>query len=177
VAALADAIEAHRARAREPLAARDRAANQVRRALAALAARRAAEDSDWDSLVGSVADRSIDPLTAAEILLGHAGAGLNAATIALRSGSKGAIVIGILQEAGVADRDDRDVMVGLAALHDAATRVGLDPAVEFARAADGLPGERGDLVRAFGKRSDVTLERFGWRLVDLPDGPAYRLTL
>lgn len=68
VTALADAIEAHRSRARSPLEARERAANQVRRALADLAARRAAESPDWTSTVDAVAARELDPFTAAERL-------------------------------------------------------------------------------------------------------------
>ncbi|MDQ4036421.1 MAG: methylmalonyl Co-A mutase-associated GTPase MeaB, partial [Chloroflexota bacterium] len=69
VAALADAIEAHRSQARTPIEARERAANQLRRALAALAAERAAESADWESTLDAVAERSLDPLTAAERLL------------------------------------------------------------------------------------------------------------
>ena len=69
VAALADAIEAHRTQARGPIAARERAASQVRRALAELAARRAAASDDWEATLGAVADRELDPLTAAERLL------------------------------------------------------------------------------------------------------------
>ena len=69
VPALADAIEAHRAVAREPLAARERAANQVRRALADLAAQRAAASGRWEATLDAVADRELDPLTAAEQLL------------------------------------------------------------------------------------------------------------
>ncbi len=69
VAELADAIDAHRSAAREPMAARDRAAHQVRRALADLAARRAAAGSGWDETVQAVADRELDPMTAAERLL------------------------------------------------------------------------------------------------------------
>ena len=49
VAALADAVEAHRSAARTPLEARERAANQVRRALAELGVRRAAEAPQWDA--------------------------------------------------------------------------------------------------------------------------------
>jgi LAO/AO transport system kinase len=70
VVALADEVEAHRAAAREPLAARERAASQVRRALSDLAAQRAAAASGWDAAVQAVADRELDPLTAAERLLG-----------------------------------------------------------------------------------------------------------
>ena len=69
VAALADAIDAHRAVARQPLAARERAESQVRRALAALSAERAAAAAAWADTVQAVADRRLDPLTAAEGLL------------------------------------------------------------------------------------------------------------
>jgi len=70
VTELVDAIDAHRSAARTPLAARERAANQVRRALADRAADRAAASADWDEVVRGVADREIDPLTAADRLLG-----------------------------------------------------------------------------------------------------------
>ncbi len=70
VAELADAIDAHRSAAREPLAARERAASQVRRALADLGATRAAASPAWEATVAAVAERSLDPLTAAERLLG-----------------------------------------------------------------------------------------------------------
>lgn len=69
VAELADAIDAHRSVAREPIAARDRAAHQVRRALADLAARRAIDHPRWEEAVAAVADRTLDPLTAARRLL------------------------------------------------------------------------------------------------------------
>lgn len=69
VAALADAIEAHRTHARLPMAARDRAAHQVRRALADLAAKRAGESTTWDETLDAVAARELDPMTAAERLL------------------------------------------------------------------------------------------------------------
>jgi LAO/AO transport system kinase len=69
VAALIEAIEAHRAVAREPMAARDRAAHQLRRALADLAAKRASDAPAWDETVDAVAARDLDPMTAAERLL------------------------------------------------------------------------------------------------------------
>jgi len=68
VAALADAVDAHRSQAREPLAARERASSQVRRALADLASERAGADPRWEETVGAVARRDLDPLTAAERL-------------------------------------------------------------------------------------------------------------
>lgn len=70
VSALADAIEAHRSVAREPLAARERAAHQVRRALADLASSRAADDPAWEATLQAVAGHELDPVTAAERLLG-----------------------------------------------------------------------------------------------------------
>jgi LAO/AO transport system kinase len=70
VAALADAVEAHRDAARSPELAFERAANQVRRALAALATGRAEAQPVWKETVAAVADRDLDPLTAAERLSG-----------------------------------------------------------------------------------------------------------
>jgi LAO/AO transport system kinase len=69
VTVLADAIEAHRSSARSPVEARERAANQVRRALADLSAQRAAADASWDETLRAVAERELDPMTAAERLL------------------------------------------------------------------------------------------------------------
>ena len=76
VTALADAIEAHRSIAREPLAARERAVNQVRRAMTDLAVRRAEVSKRWDPTLDAVASRDLDPFTAAERMLddaSHAG--------------------------------------------------------------------------------------------------------
>jgi GTPase len=69
IAELADAVDAHRDAARTPERTRERAAHQVRRALAALAAQRAAATDDWETVIGEVAERRLDPLTAAERLL------------------------------------------------------------------------------------------------------------
>ena len=69
VAALAAAIDAHRSAAREPLAALERAENQLRRALAELAGERAAASPSWAETAQAVAERRLDPLTAAERLL------------------------------------------------------------------------------------------------------------
>ena len=69
VPALADAIDAHRATAREPMAVRDRATHQVRRALADVAAQRAIGRAAWEDTLRAVGDRQLDPITAAESLL------------------------------------------------------------------------------------------------------------
>jgi LAO/AO transport system kinase len=76
VTALVDAIEAHRAVAKEPLATRERAVNQVRRAMSDLAVRRAEASKEWDTTLDAVASRDLDPITAAERMLddvSHAG--------------------------------------------------------------------------------------------------------
>ncbi len=70
IPALADAIEAHRAAAHSPEQLRLRAGHQIGRALADLGARRAAANPDWAATVEAVAERSLDPMTAAERLLG-----------------------------------------------------------------------------------------------------------
>ncbi len=70
VAAVADAIDAHRSAARSPEQAAVRARNQVRRALGELAVGRASARTAWDATLQSVADRELDPITAADQLLG-----------------------------------------------------------------------------------------------------------
>ena len=72
VAALADAIEAHRADAAGLAHARERAAHQLRRALAELVVARAAADPAWERTLDALAAREVDPLSAAEALLGDA---------------------------------------------------------------------------------------------------------
>jgi LAO/AO transport system kinase len=69
VAQLADAIEQHRSVARSPRQARQRARNQIARALADLARQRAEQSRDWDQVLDAVAAREVDPLTAAQRLL------------------------------------------------------------------------------------------------------------
>jgi LAO/AO transport system kinase len=71
VAALVDAIEAHRSAARSPEQAVIRARHQLRRALADLATSRASRHADWKETVASVANRELDPISAAERLLGR----------------------------------------------------------------------------------------------------------
>ena len=69
--AMADAIDAHRSVARSPDAATARARNQVRRALDDLAWGRARGSSNWEATIESVASRQLDPISAAERLLGE----------------------------------------------------------------------------------------------------------
>ncbi len=66
---LIEAIERHTREARSPEQARARAVNQLRRAVAELAQRRAAAHDAWPASVEAVAERQLDPITAAERLL------------------------------------------------------------------------------------------------------------
>ena len=70
VAALADAIEAHRSTARSPEQAAARARNQLRRALADLAIGRGSRHPAWEATLEAVASRDLDPISGAERLLG-----------------------------------------------------------------------------------------------------------
>ncbi|HEX3219684.1 MAG TPA: methylmalonyl Co-A mutase-associated GTPase MeaB [Candidatus Limnocylindria bacterium] len=69
VPALADAIEKHRATANRPEQARARARNQLRRAISDLSLREASASSAWDDTIQQLADREVDPMTAAHRLL------------------------------------------------------------------------------------------------------------
>jgi hypothetical protein len=70
--------------------------------------------------------------------------------------------------------DYRDVLVGLAPYVDCAVRLGIDPVKLFDRAAASVGPALRETVRTFARRSDVTLEAFGWRLLQMSDGPCYR---
>lgn len=73
-------------------------------------------------------------------------------------------------------RDDRDLMVSLAPLHDCARRIGLDPVTLFEEAATGAAPDVAVLLRHFGRRTDITPEAFGFALVAVAEGPAYAWT-
>lgn len=70
--------------------------------------------------------------------------------------------------------DFRDVLVGLAPYYDCSQRLGLDPIQCFDSVAGSVGEAMRETVRAFARRSDVTLEAFGWQLLQTPDGPCYR---
>ena len=70
VAKLVDAIDADRSRARDPEQGRARARNQLLRALADRASDIAADHPDWEAVIDAVAEHRLDPITAANRLLG-----------------------------------------------------------------------------------------------------------
>ena len=70
IGALVDAIEADRERARSADRALARARNQLLRAVAERSRRRAEARAEWDATVVEIAEHRLDPITAADRLLG-----------------------------------------------------------------------------------------------------------
>ncbi|MEW2384474.1 hypothetical protein AB0873_20615 [Micromonospora sp. NPDC047707] len=117
---------------------------------------------------------SLDP--SASLALGRYGARL--ATLALRQNRPDLLRRSLLATglAGCLEPDDgRDLMVGLALPWIVARQLGASPAAVFGDVADSLPdGPVAALFEAFGARTDITLEAFGWELVTTADGPDFR---
>ena len=70
--------------------------------------------------------------------------------------------------------DFRDVLVGLAVYVDCARRLDIDPVELFDSASTGRSEGMRELATGFARRTDVTLDAFGWRLESRPEGPCYR---
>jgi hypothetical protein len=98
-------------------------------------------------------------------------------TVALRRRSAALLREALLATAiaqAVQAGDDRDMMVGLATDYFVAKQLGLFPADLFDDVASCLPGGWvPDLLREFGARTDITLEAFGWLLVETAAGPDF----
>jgi hypothetical protein len=125
---------------------------------------------------GTVSQHFLDNLTERDCLaLGRYGT--RESTVALRKGSATllhdalmAAALGRLGRPG----DPRDMMVSLALHYVAAQKLGLIPSALFDEVAARLPdGSMPDLLRLFGVRQDVTLEAFGWQLVQTTEGPDF----
>lgn len=112
------------------------------------------------------------------------------ATNALRAGTRAdleaafdAWLAGEIDDAAGRGRygwDPREAMMDLAPFVDCARRLDLDPvAVLGARAdevvaAGAVPEPLAAVIHSFLRRTDVTPEVFGWSVVELDGGPAYR---
>ena len=71
-------------------------------------------------------------------------------------------------------KDSRDLMMVLGPYHHCAQQLGLDVAAAFRAAAYAGPDSLQAVVIAFGERSDVTPEAFGFAVVEGPEGVVYR---
>jgi hypothetical protein len=98
-------------------------------------------------------------------------------TAALREGSvarlESELGAYLARAGGALARDWRDVLVILATYHDCALRLGSDPIQVFDKAAADKPVATRTVAMQFARRTDITLEAFGWVLTELPDGPCY----
>ena len=99
------------------------------------------------------------------------------ATQALRARSPERLVRGLghfLAGVDPARVDDRDVMLSLAPLFDCAQRLALDPAAVFDEGAAHAPAHLAPVVRAFGRRTDITPDAFAFAVVATAEGPKYQ---
>jgi hypothetical protein len=85
------------------------------------------------------------------------------------------LAAGLVAEAfaNAGHHDFRDVLVGLAPHYECARRLRLDITDVFDAAALFADDDTATLLRIFGRRSDVTLPRFGWREVATETGPTF----
>ncbi|HEY2779003.1 MAG TPA: hypothetical protein VGI77_13985 [Gaiellaceae bacterium] len=96
-------------------------------------------------------------------------------TAAYRTGTREGLVTALSAEAArnAGFPDFREVLLSFAPFHDAAKALGLDPSEVFDAAAANVPADVAELLRVFGRRTDVSLGVFGW----IWDGEAYRFAL
>jgi hypothetical protein len=96
-------------------------------------------------------------------------------TAALRTGTREGLVTALAAEAArnTGFRDYRDVLLSFAPFYDAAKSLRLEPSDVFDAAAQAVPNDVAELLRVFGRRTDVSLGVFGW----VWDGEAYRFAL
>jgi hypothetical protein len=75
-----------------------------------------------------------------------------------------------------AREDWRDVLIDLAPFFDCAERIEVDPVGLFDEASVDLPDDVRAIAERFARRTDVTLDAFGWTLAMTKDGPCYQPT-
>ncbi len=73
-------------------------------------------------------------------------------------------------------KDDRDLIMALAPRHDCASRLGMDVASLFRRAAASASPSLRATVEAFGERTDIAPDRWEFEVVNTLNGPEYRRT-
>jgi hypothetical protein len=101
--------------------------------------------------------------------------GHRAATLAVRENSRDRLLSGLVG-AAIANYtipNRRNVDVGLAIYYHCARRLALNTVDLFEAAARYAAGEIAGYLVDYGRRSDITLSKFGWREVKTPDGIRY----
>ena len=104
-------------------------------------------------------------------LFGH-----RAATLAARRADPEQLRLGLVGSviANYAIPDKRNVDVALAVYHHCARKLELSPTELFDEAAQFATDEMAARLRAFGRRTDVTLRQFGWREIRGEEGVRYK---
>ena len=104
-------------------------------------------------------------------LFGH-----RAATLAVRRGDAEQLRLGLVGSviANYTIPDKRNVDVALAVYHHCARKLELNPPEVFDEAAHFATDEMAARLRAFGRRTDVTLRQFGWREIRGEEGLRYK---
>lgn len=98
--------------------------------------------------------------------------GHRAATLSQRQEDKELLLKGLVAYA-IANYeipDNRRLEIALAVYHHCAMKLSMNPVDLFAEASTYTSTECGLRFIAFGRRADVTLNRFGWRSVNTDDG-------
>jgi hypothetical protein len=135
-------------------------------------------ESEVAALCGSLVGTSISERARFRAELGHRQRvvlgrfGVRSTTVALRERSPARLRVGLIAIAlGETNVDARDLMVTVAPHHHVARQLGLAPAEIFDEAASFAEPDTAAVLRSFGRRTDVTPEAFGFRLLDTPVGP------
>ena len=104
-------------------------------------------------------------------LFGH-----RAVTLAARRGDAEQLRLGLVGSviANYAIPDRRNVDVALAVFHHCARKLELNPSDVFDEAAQYAGEAMAERLRAFGRRTDVTLRQFGWREIRGEEGVRYK---
>ena len=104
-------------------------------------------------------------------LFGH-----RAATLAARRADPEQLRLGLVGNviANYAIPDKRHVDVALAVYYHCARKLELNPQAVFDEAAQFATAEMAARLRAFGRRTDVTLRQFGWREIRSEEGVRYK---
>jgi len=102
--------------------------------------------------------------------------GHRAATLSVRDESLEQLRLGLIA-AAIANYDipeKRDVDVALAVFYHCARKLGAAPREVFDEASEFATADMAGRMRAFGRRDDVSLKRYGWREIRTPEGVRYK---
>jgi hypothetical protein len=100
-------------------------------------------------------------------------------TVALRLGSSERLIADLaaymLASEPDVETDFRDVVTGFPPFADCAQRIGADPIEIFRSASAGRSAGMHELAIEFAGRGAVVLDDWDWELVEMAEGPCYRL--